>query len=84
MRLDLARAIGAQATIRAAVKQLREQVFGGGGHDLGTGEVQRLGEDLAVHFVGVFVVVGWEAGQHFVQEHAERPPVDGLGVALAE
>ena len=84
MRLNLRRAISAQPAIGTAIQKLCEQVFGRGGHDLRAGEMQRFREDLAVHLVGVFVVVRRQARQHFVEEHAQRPPVDGFGVALPE
>ena len=84
MGLDLGGAVRTQATLGPAVEQVHEQVLGGGRYHFGPREVQRLGQDLAVHLVGVLVVVRGQPRQHLVQQHAQRPPVDRLAVTLAE
>ena len=61
MILDLLRAIHSQPSGRVAVEQLRQEGARFGAHVVG--ETQRVREDFAVHFVGVFVVEGWKAGQ---------------------
>ncbi len=43
-----------------------------------------FGEDLAVHFVGIFIVVGRKSGQHLVEKNAESPPIDRFGVTLTQ
>ena len=45
--------------------------------------MQGLRENLAIHLVGVLIVEWWQASQHLVQENAEGPPIDRLGVAAA-
>jgi hypothetical protein len=45
--------------------------------------MQGFGQNLAVHFVCVFVVEGWQACEHFVEQDAESPPVNSFGVATA-
>lgn len=41
-------------------------------------------ENFLVDGHGVFVVEGVDAGDHFVEEDAEGPPVDGLAVSLVQ
>ena len=84
MGLDLGRAAGTHALFRVPIEQAGEEVLRGGRDDLGPREMQGLREDLSVHLVGVLVVEGREARQHLVEQDAQRPPVDRLGVALAE
>ena len=38
--------------------------------------------DLPVNVHGVLILEGREAGQHLINQNANRPPVDGLPVAL--
>ena len=84
MRLNLRRTISAQSPISIAVQQFLEQIPCCIWHDaLVGGEVQRLVENLAVHFIRVFVVEGGKTCQHFVEEDAESPPVNGFVVAGA-
>lgn len=46
--------------------------------------MQRLRQDLAVHFIGVLVVVRGKARQHFIEEYTKCPPVDRLVVSLSK
>ena len=79
--LDLRCALCAQPLVRVAVEQAGQQVSCSRWYNLGAREMQRLGENLAVHIVGVLVVEWWQTSQHLVQEHTKRPPIDRLGVA---
>ena len=84
VRFNLRSTIGTETSVGAAIQELGEEIFGGGRHNLWARKVKGLREDLAVHFIGVLIVVGWKAGQHFVEEDAKGPPINRLGVALAE
>lgn len=52
--------------------------------------IERRGEfyfsfqDFLVNQHGVLVVEGVDSGVHFVEEHAEGPPVDGLAMAFIQ
>ena len=50
----------------------------------GGGEGDLAPEDVLVDAHGILIVEGVDACVHFVDEHAEGPPVDGLAVALIE
>ena len=50
----------------------------------GGGEGDFSPENVLVDAHGVFIVEGVDAGVHFVDEHAEGPPVNSLAVALVE
>jgi hypothetical protein len=78
--LDLCRTLGSQALLCIAVEQSSQEVARGRWDNLWTREVQGLGENLAVHVVGVLVVERWETRQHLVQKDTESPPIDRLRV----
>ena len=59
MSLDLRRTTCAQAPGGIAIQQASEEILGGRRHDLRTGEVKMLRQDLAIHLVGVLVVEWW-------------------------
>ena len=48
------------------------------------GELNLALENLLVDGHRIIVIEGVNAGEHLVREDAERPPVDGLSVALIE
>ena len=48
------------------------------------GELNLAFEDLLVDGHRIVVIEWVNAGEHLVREDAERPPVDGLSVALVE
>lgn len=81
--LDLCSTAGTQTGLRVPVEQPRKKVPSSRRNDFRTGEGERLLENLLVHRIGVFVVEWRQACQHFVKEDTQRPPVDGLGVAVA-
>lgn len=41
-------------------------------------------DDLSINVHGVFVLEGWEPGEHFVHQDAQGPPIDWLSVALIQ
>lgn len=81
VRLDLSRALGSQTLLCVAVEQTSEEVACSRGNDLRPREVQRLGENLAVHIVGVLVVERRETSQHLVEKDTQCPPIYRLRVA---
>lgn len=40
-------------------------------------------KNTLIHEVYVFVVERWKTGHHFIQKHAQGPPIDSLIVSLA-
>jgi hypothetical protein len=59
VRLDLSGTVGTQTALGITVQQTGEKITGGRWHNVATGEGQRLLQDLAVHFVCVFIVEWW-------------------------
>ena len=47
-------------------------------------ELEIPADDVLVDHHGIRVVEGIDAGEHFVHENAESPPVDALSVALVQ
>ena len=45
-------------------------------------EVEGIREDSLVHDVHVLVIEWRQAGHHLIDQHAESPPVNGLGIPL--
>src|SRR5690242_12391672 len=83
VRLDLGCALGSQTLLGVAVEEAGQEIACSGGDDLRPREMQRLGEDLAVHVVGVLVVKWWKTCQHLVEEDTECPPIYRLCVSAA-
>jgi hypothetical protein len=67
MSFDLRGTIRTQSALRIAVQQTGQKILGRGGNNLRPGEMERVLENFAVHFVGVFVIEGRKASQHFVE-----------------
>lgn len=65
MVLDILGAVDTESLARISVEQTSQKRPGFGTNAIG--EAQRFGENLAVHFVGVFVVEGRKTSKHFVQ-----------------
>jgi hypothetical protein len=82
--LDFCRAVGTQAALWITVEKASEQVLGCAGDDIRAWESKRLLENFAVHLVGVLIVEWWESSQHFVEKHAESPPVNRFGISISE
>jgi len=70
--------------IRPTVKKTCEEVLCWRWHNFRAWEVERLGQDFAVHLIGVFVIVWWEASQHLIQKNTKGPPIYCLVVALTK
>lgn len=81
--LDLCGTTGTQTGLGVPVEQPREKIPSSRGDDFRTGEGERLLENLLVHHIGVFVIERRQTSQHLVKEDTQCPPVDGLGVAVA-
>lgn len=81
---DLRRSLGTQSVLRSTIEQLYQKIFRGWRYDIGSWEMKRFGEDLAVHLIGVFVVVRRKTCQHLVEQYAESPPIYRLVVALTK
>ena len=81
--LDFRCTVGAQTPGSITVEQSSQEIPSGRRNDVGSREVKRLGENLAVHLVCVLIVEWWQTSQHLVEQHAKRPPIHCLGVALA-
>ena len=81
MPLDLVSAVVTQPPLRIPLQQSSHHAprFG---RDIGRA-VERVGEDPLVHNVHVLVVERRQAGHHLIDQHAESPPVNGLGIPLA-
>lgn len=84
MRLDLRSAVSTQAAHGVTVQQTTEKISCSRRDNVAAGEGQRLLQDLAIHFVGVFIIEWRQACQHLVEQDTESPPIHGLGVAVAE
>lgn len=56
MSFDLSSAVSTEPSLRVAVQETGQKIFGRCGHDVETGEVKRLLQDLAVHFGRVLIV----------------------------
>lgn len=82
--LDIGRTIGTQATLGITIKQLGEKITRRVRHNVMAWEGQRLLQDLAVHLVGVFVIERRKTSQHLVEQNTQCPPIDALGVAIAQ
>lgn len=78
--LDILGAVDAKPLARISIKQTGQKRSGFRTNTIG--EAQRFGENLAVHFVGVFVVKGRKTSEHFVQEDTKSPPVNAFSVAV--
>ena len=83
VRLNLSCSLRSQTLLGVAVEEAGQKVACSRRNDLGSREVQRLSEDLAVHVVGVLVVEGRETCQHLIEEDTERPPIYRLCVTAA-
>jgi hypothetical protein len=83
MCLDLSCTLGAQSGLWVAIKKSGQQIARSRRDNLWAREVQWFRQDLAVHFIGVFVVEWWKTRKHFIQKNTKSPPVDGFGVAIA-
>lgn len=84
MRLDLGGAVGTQPALRITIEQASEKVASSRGNDIAAREGQGFLEDLAVHLIGILIVEWRQAREHLVEQNAKRPPIDGLGVPIAE
>lgn len=84
MRLDVGCTVGPETTLRIAVQQFREKIPRRARNNVAAGEGQRLLQDLAVHLVGVFVIEWRKTSEHLIEQDTECPPIDALGVAIAQ
>ena len=81
--LNLRCTVAAETSCGVAVEQSGQQVPGRRRYHVGPREMERLGEDFAVHLIRVLVVEWRQTRQHLVQQHTQSPPIDSLGVALS-
>jgi len=80
--LDFRCTVGTQTPRSITVEQPGQKIPGRRRNNIGSREMKRLGENLAVHLVCVFVVEWWQTCQHLVEQYAKRPPIHRLGVTL--
>jgi hypothetical protein len=84
VRLDLRSTVRTQSAHGVTVQQSSEKISGSRWDNVAAGESQRLLQDLAIHFVGIFIVEWRQACQHLIEQDTESPPIHGLGVPITK
>ena len=81
--LDFGCAIHTQTLHWISVEQASQKIACSRWHNFWAREMERFGQDLTIHVVGVLVVKRRQPRKHLVKKYTECPPVDSLCVAGA-